>query len=361
MKRRFFAALLAAALLLSFSSCKRERAVMRYETYTVSAAYYTYWLSRFKANFLTYYSDVEDSDAYYDSVIGENGETAEEVMTSLSDGRIMEYLIAEYLFDQSGLTVPEATAESLDALLDSVVAGAAAGDRKAFDELAASFGIGYDDLREIYRIEAKSERFRSYYKTNFLSVTDADRDAYFEENYARTVHIYISTEYRLNIDENGTLIYDENGDYTVPYTAAEKTAQRQKAAELYGKLTAENFDALREEYNEDPAVSAYPNGYYLSANTEGFDSDVIAAALSMQEGEVRRVEASHGVFFLKKLPKEEKAYEDPANADFFDNFEDALKNDLYERFLEGEKAKVTVDAALKKEIAIRSVTPCYDF
>ena len=361
MKKRILALFLAAAALLAFSSCGSGRAVMRYEGYSVSASYYTYWLSRFKANFLYYYSDVEDNDAYYSSVIGQNGETAEEVLTSLSDGRIMEYLIAEYLFDHAGLTLPEATAESVDALLDSVVEGEAAGDKKAFDGLAAQYGVSYADLREIYRIEAKSERYRSFYKTNVLTVTDAERDAYFEENYARTVHIYIATEYRLNIDENGTLIYDENGDYRIPYTEAEKAAQRQKIAELEKKLTPENFDALRAEYNEDPAASVYENGYYLSGNTEGFDGGVIAAALAMEEGEVRRVDADHGVFFLKKLPRQARAYSVPENADFFDNFDDAVKNDLYEKFLAGEKEKVTVDAAVKDGITIRTVSPCRNF
>ncbi|MBQ4298560.1 MAG: hypothetical protein II771_09710, partial [Clostridia bacterium] len=74
-----------------------------------------------------------------------------------------------------------------------------------------------------------------------------------------------------------------------------------------------------------------------------------------------RVDADHGVFFLKKLPRQARAYSVPENADFFDNFDDAVKNDLYEKFLAGEKEKVTVDAAVKDGITIRTVSPCRNF
>jgi ParB-like chromosome segregation protein Spo0J len=88
---------------------------MTYNEYTVDVNYYTYWLSRFKANFLDHYTDVEDTEEYYDSVISADGRTAAEVMTDISDEAIKNFLVSEYLCDVYGLKLPASVRDRLRA------------------------------------------------------------------------------------------------------------------------------------------------------------------------------------------------------------------------------------------------------
>ena len=59
-------------------------AVLTFEKYSYNVHYYTYWLSRFKASFLYSYTDVKDSDEYFDSVISSDGRTARSCCSTLA-------------------------------------------------------------------------------------------------------------------------------------------------------------------------------------------------------------------------------------------------------------------------------------
>ncbi|MBR6742165.1 MAG: hypothetical protein IKM09_01860, partial [Clostridia bacterium] len=108
------ALLIAVICVFSLTACTKSATVMSYKEYTVNEAYYTYWLSRFKASFIDGYSDVEDTDEYYDSIITDDGRTANEVMTELSDSIIKNYLVCEYLCDYYGLKLTKNILSQID-------------------------------------------------------------------------------------------------------------------------------------------------------------------------------------------------------------------------------------------------------
>lgn len=360
--KKIVALLIAVICVFSLTACARGATVMSYKEYTVNEAYYTYWLSRFKASFIDGYSDVEDTDEYYDSVITDDGRTANEVMTELSDSIIKNYLVCEYLCDYYGLKLTKNILSQIDKELDAIVEGVADGSKNAFNGIAAQYGINLKMLRDIYIIETKSQLFYEFYASNYItpSITDSVREAFLRDDYTRADFIYISTEYAFRYDNQGNLDYGDNGDYRVPLTDEKKAEKLDLIAKIEGEINSQNYLSLREKHNEDPAKDAYPSGYYFNPDMQ-FDSEVINALREMTPAEIRKVETEHGVYFLRKLSVEPSAYSIDANRDFFEDFETRLVRYLYDKMIEEEIASVTYNDEVKKNITIKSVKPCYDF
>ena len=366
MKKRvlkLFALIMCAVMLmLSLPSCGKQTAIMTYNDYTVNENYYTYWLSRFKANFIYNYTDVEDSEEYYDSVISADGRTAAEVMTDISDDAIKNFLVSEYLCDVYGLKLPSSVLDSIDYELDLLVKELADGSKSVFNGMAAEYGVNYKMLRDIYIIETKASLFAEFYAENYIKpdLTDEALETFCKTDYAKADFIYVSTEFKYNTDENGNFIYDENGSYQIPYTEAERTAQLEKAAEIGKTINGENFNSLREQYNEDPAKDAYPNGYYFYSDMP-YDETILDAVLKMAPGEIKRVDCSYGVYFIRRLSTEKDAYTKEENSDFFEDFEERLIASIFNEMMAEELAKVVINEEAKKGIDIKKVKPCMDF
>lgn len=354
--------LCAVFLTLSLPSCGKETVIMSYKDYTVNENYYIYWLSRFKANFIYNYSDVEDSDEYYDSVISEDGRTANQVMTDISDDAVKNYLVSEYLCDVYGLKLTDAILESIDSELERILTEQADGSKSVFNGIAADYGINYKMLRDIYIIETKSSMFYEFYTQNYIkpSIKTEDKENFCKNDYAKADFIYISTEFKFNVDENGNYIYDETGSYRLPYTADEKKAQLAKVSEVEGKLNGTNFNSLRTEYNEDPAADQYTNGYYFYAEMP-YNQTVLNAVLTMSPGEIKRIDCEYGVYFMRRLSTENDAYTKDENSDFFDDFETRLIDSIFNEMMEAELAKVVINEEAKKDITIKTVKPCVYF
>ena len=343
-------------------SCAKETVIMSYKDYTVNANYYTYWLSRFKANFLYSYSDVVDSDEYYNSVISEDGRTANQVMTDISDNAIKNYLVREYLCDVYGLKLNDAILDSIDEQLERLLTEHADGSKSVFNGIAAEYGVDYKMLRDIYVIETKSELFYEFYTENIIKpqLTDEDKESFCKSNYAKADFIYISTEFRYNIDENGNYIYDSTGSYQIPYTDEERKAQMEKIATVEATVNGENFNSLRKEYNEDPAKDVYTNGYYFFPEMQ-YNQTVLNAVLTMAPGEIKRIDCEYGVYFMRRMSTESDAYANEKNKDFFDDFETRLIDHIFNEMLEEELASVVINEEAKKDITIKSVKPCTHF
>ncbi len=354
--------LCAVCLVFSLPSCGKGTAIMTYKDYIVNENYYTYWLSRFKANFIYNYTDVEDSEEYYDSVISEDGRTAAEIMTDISDEAIKNYLVSEYLCDVYGLKLPSSVLDSINAELDLLVKELADGSKSVFNGMAAEFGVNYKMLRDIYIIETKASLFYEFYAENYIKpdINDEALENFCRTDYAKADFIYISTEFKLNTDENGNYIYDDTGSYQIPYTEAERTAQLEKAAEIAKTVNGENFNTLRKQYNEDPAKDVYKNGYYFYPDMP-YNETVLDAVLKMSPGEIKRIDCEYGVYFMRRLSTEKDAYKQDENADFFEDFETRLINSIFNDMMAEELAKVVINEEAKKDINIKYIKPCTDF
>ncbi len=335
--------------------------VMKYGDYSINKNFYTYWMARYKAVLMYQYSDIQDTASFWDSAYGEG--TANEIYTAYSDETMKNYLMSMYLFDFYKLSLSEAQIQAVDKQLSEIVSDGYEGNVANLNKEAYEYGINYEMLREIYLAEAKTEVVYNYVIKNVVSskLTEEVRDSYLASNYAHTTHIFVSTEYKYNTDKDGNLIYDDNGKYTIDLTEAEKKEKDKIIAELdAASLNSVNFSEYQKKYNDDIAIDKYKNGYFVSTNID-FDSAYVTAALTMKEGEIKRVEGENGVFYILKQSMPDKAYSDKDNEDFFVEYDSTVQEYLYWEFMAGLYTKIEINTENKKDITVKSVSPCWYF
>ena len=329
--------------------------------FVVDKNFYTYWLSRYKAVLMYTYSDIKDTDEYWDSDQG-NG-SANDVLTSYADSTIKNYIASLYLFDKFSLDLGSSKLSSVETQLSEILEDGYDGYVSKLNEEAYKFGINYDMLRQIYLAEAKTEVVYSYLTGDVLknSVTDEMRDKYLDENYAHTTHIFVATEYSYNVDKDGNIIYDSNGNYTTELTDAQKKDKQSKIAEIDAlEINVENFADYQAKYNEDPSLKLYKNGYFVSTNNN-YDTAYVTTAMTMKPGEIKKVEGSQGVYYILKQDMPQKAYSDTENKDFFDKFDNHILDYLYWQYMDKIYADISVNEQVKKNISIKTVEPCWYF
>ncbi|MBQ8396635.1 MAG: peptidylprolyl isomerase [Clostridia bacterium] len=324
---RALCAVLAIVLCLGcMAGCSsRGEVVMELGNQSITANMYAFWLARYKAFFVYYYMNNQESDEMWNLAVGENGKTLNETFTDYVKDNARTYVAALYLYDQYGLKLSAAAKQQIEDDMAELVASM--DGKTALNAELANYAVNYDILKEIYTIEAKVNQLQDYMFAaggpNVL--TDAQKQQYYTENYARIEHIFISTGAKYQMDETGAYVTDENGEpVTVELTEAELAAQKQKADEVVAKLTAgEDFAALLPTYTEDTATTQYPNGYYFT-RTSSYVTEVIDATFAMEENTWQCVESDLGYHIIRRLPLEDGGYALEANADFFTDFESNL-------------------------------------
>lgn len=360
--KRVFTLLLSVVMLATLlSSCRSTEYVMKYQDKKISVNYYTYWLSSYKARLMYYYSDIQDSEEFWNSEYAQ-GVTIDSFLTSNVDDYVKRYLIADYLCDYYKISLTDSAVSSIDDQLAQILEDVGSGSVSKFNSVASEYGVNYKMLRNIYIMEAKAEMVYDYIIENQIksTITDAVIEDYYQNNYCRLKHIYISTQFSTNYDENGDPVYDADGNYTKDYTDEEKAAQIAKAAQLEAVITPQNFADYVDTYNEDPAVKNYTNGFYLSAATD-YDSNIIKAGLTMNVGEVQKVETDYGIYFIYKCELDQGAWANNANSDFFGDIYSDVSDKLYNDLISGYYSDVQINEEVKEGISIKTVSPCNYF
>ena len=335
--------------------------VYKYGDFVVEKNFYTYWLARYKAVLMYTYSDIKDTEDYWNSEYG-NG-TADDVLTSYADQTVKNYLASLYLFNKYALSLSNSKISSVNTQLSEILEDGYDGNVASLNSEAYKYGINYDMLRQIYLAEAKTEVVYSYLTEKVLKdkLTDDLRDSYLNENYAHTTHIFVATEYSYNIDNDGNIIYDSNGNYTTKLTEDQKKEKQNKIKDMDAlTITAENFANYQKQYNEDPSINLYKNGFFISTSNN-YDAAYASAALTMKPGEVKKVEGSEGVYYILKQEMPAKAYSDKDNADFFENYDKKILDYLYWQHMEEFYKDISVNDEVKKNISIKTVDPCWYF
>ena len=127
------------------------------------------------------------------------------------------------------------------------------------------------------------------------------------------------------------------------------------------------FDKLVEEYGEDSGMTEYPNGYYLTADSEYDSPEVVKALFEMKDGEIRRVESEYGIHIVMKYALEKGGYANKDNADFFVtesgsySFMSALKSDMLEDYIAKYKESIVIDEERLRAISMKSVGANYNY
>ncbi len=190
-------------------------------------------------------------------------------------------------------------------------------------KISAEYGVGYSQktMQEmivssyIYFLNTFGEKceeylFENYYATlNFAIKNDLLVDCYnrlFETVYAQGTEKAeeIKTQTLKTYEE---LSYVRAKHILISTETREKSEAEAIAAEILEKITksGEDFDKLMAEYNEDPGVAQFPNGYYFKKG------EMIApfenAVYSLGIGEVSMVETDYGYHIVKKLAIDDDA------------------------------------------------------
>ena len=357
MKTRIFALLCAVLLLLPLAGCASAPAVMRYGTKSVSANEYRYWLSTYKGNFLTSYSDMSDTDAFWDSVLYDDV-TAEEYLNQAVAENVKRTLVCTALFDEYGLKLSDGAVADVDDYIADLIKERGNGSKNVLNQTLANFGINVDMLRDICLAESKTSQLFSYLygKGGPREMSTEALDAYCAKNYVRICHIYVNNAYTYDMDGDNYKFDTTGQALTRALTDAEKSEKDQTVAAIETALdTGEDFLAVYETYSED---HYYKNGYYLTRTTD-FIPEVVDAAFSLNVGEWTRVDSDYGVHFILRLEMDSAPYNNADNEDFFGSFASDAKNDDFRAYLDTLLPDVETDDEALSQYSIRDAAVNY--
>lgn len=174
------------------------------------------------------------------------------------------------------------------------------------NQIVASYG-GEDGYKKYLKENGVSDEFfdrmcqANVYRVKIARTlmskapSEAEQKKYFEE------HVEEFSEYRKKAKH--ILFLTEDPQTRQPKSEEEKI----KAKELFENVlkraqAGENFDALMNEYSEDPGLATAPSGYVFGAGE--MVPEFEQAVFSAKEGEITSCVSSYGYHIIKRLPLE---------------------------------------------------------
>ncbi len=334
------------------------------------------------------------------------------------------HLAALALFEERGLELPKSYIDEIDSEMQELVDTQADGSKTAFNAIIGEYGVNYEMLREAYIIEAKIDYLQDdLFGEDGSKIGSSIIEEYCNNNYVRYKEIFLKTwEYEYEVDRNGDLIYftddgkisydktatakkNDAGDYMVDedgcrvyvyidddgneriaykkegasrqiktdsegspvvkyYNATEKALVAKEAREIFAQVEQGDtigFDILlAESRNDNSGMAEYPNGYYVTKQTNSQSSEMIDELFEMEIGEVRLIEqGEYGYHIVMRYENEVGAYTKEANKNFFINdsgeyrFIDSLKGELLTEYLEPYKERIVLDEELYATVDIK--------
>lgn len=159
------------------------------------------------------------------------------------------------------------------------------GGKAEGDKLLKKYGVDDDLLEAIVASSMYSEKIFAQLDLGG-EPSDDELKQYFKDDYLRAKHVLIST-----IDSTTGEVLDEDA-----LSEAEK-----KANEVLEKAkNGEDFNALIEEYNEDPGMASNEEGYFFTDNQ--MVSEFEEATKSIQPGEFTLCKSGYGYHIIQRLP-----------------------------------------------------------
>ena len=207
-------------------------------------------------------------------------ETEGETLAEATERYIRAIVVAASLYDRHASLSREDN-EWIETNVKEILDYKAGNDKAAFNSEAAGMGFSYDDFVSATKLIYKANKAK-----NVIYGAEGTKLAYqsnvhlCEEYFASFAHvkiIFIRTEDRFAIDENGDRIPDENGDdMLISLDPDEKAARLADIAEIEALMAAANagtgemmslitFDSYYGKYNDDPQNK--DDGYYFSPNS----------------------------------------------------------------------------------------------
>ena len=212
------ALLLCLSLLGGCSSKGKTLMTLEKDGISVSISVNTYelMLSRIKGTlcFLKtsaggYTADQDKFWDYLESMDGGEMKTLDDFYRETVLDNCKTYLVALYLFEQKGLSLPASTVEKIDDDLNELLLTDADGSKNKLNQILSAYGVNYDLLREAYLMTAKMELLqKELYGENASMIGDNVKTEYLNENYVHFHQYFLETyHYRYEQDANGDTVY----------------------------------------------------------------------------------------------------------------------------------------------------------
>ena len=229
----------------------------------------------------------------------------------------------------------------------------------------------YEEDENGDEIYYRDDNSRISYDTTKTAKVKDDGSYVTDENGDR-IYVYIDADgkERIAYKKEGARtkqIYDSNGDPKVRYykdSDPEMKIVNSDANEILAEAKTGDyagFNILVAEYNQDEGVKDYPNGYYVSKNTQYEAVDVIKQVLEMEVGEVRKIQSDYGIHIVMRYELQDEAYTFEENEDLFISTETGtyifmgdLMDQLFLEYMEEYKADIVVDEKLLETVDIES-------
>ncbi len=362
--KKIIALLLVTVILLGVCSCGGSDYAMKYGKATISENEYMYLLSRYKAIFLTSYLGGQDTDEVWSMHVAENGTTIEDFLMSVANENIKSNAICLQIFNDLGLKLTKEQINTVDEYIKTLITNA--GSKDALNSALSEYGVNVNDLEEIY---LKDEKIKAVKTALFeegaeLELSDTERDAYYKTSYVRLKHIYINNVKDFARDDEGDLIIDsDTGTYkTRDLSETEKAEKTALAESIYADIiSGASFDNLMLEHTADPAMTNFPEGYYVTLSSTLLPTELIEKGFAMADGEVEYIESEIGVHIIKREPLEDKAYADTEKLVFFTDFENTLMLSKLSDYLSTLSDDVIINTDVTDTFSLRTSSANYSY
>lgn len=227
-------------------------------------------------------SDQEQATAYWSTEI--DGKKASDVAKDTAMEQVITTKLKCQKADELNVSLSAEEKESINQQIGSQISEM--GGRSVFQAELKNIGTNEDayiSFMEDMYLASKVDSALSEMPEYAVSEDEARESV--KNTYVRAKHILIST-----VDSTtGASLSDE-----------EKTAAKAKADDIYKQISdGADFDALMNEYSEDPGLSSSPDGYEFGKGqmVEEFET----ASYALEVGEVSKpVESSFGYHIIKR-------------------------------------------------------------
>mgnify|MGYP004518463743 FL=1 len=356
MKKKLTAVLAAIAVLcMLFSSCSGA-AVMSYGKTKLTYGQYKYLFASLKNFYLETYSDIKDSNSFWDKE-AEGGQTYGEFIDGEIKATIRDFVISAGVFDKLGYTVGDEAKEKIKADVDDAVE--LFGGRSYLSAALSELGLDEGELEEVYTIQYKYESL--LYEHGISAGDDSDIEAYYNDKYVCGKVIYISTKYAYVTDENGQRQVGDDGYYKMRALTDDEKRIKDRTADDAEKRLGDNSDAFDEMYTDsslnDLDVSFYPRGMYFCSD-EPYASGLNAvsdAIFALDEGEWTRTEDENGVYFVKRETLPEKAYDDAGDYIQFSDIKELCARSRFREVMDGYSDGLQTDEEKISDLSVKNV------
>ena len=321
MIKRIFCALIAAMLVFMCACTKNtQSAVIEYKSGgktvgSIDTGFMYFWIS-FQKNM---YEPVANSyeEGWNHITNEEMGEDLYDLLLTEASESAKKLLAIEYIHDKEyKLKLSDEQKDALEKQIESYITSY--GSKAALESELSKYGASVETLKRYFELMLKQNALFEYMCRQNAAIVTSEEELkeYFKRNYVIADHIFFSIAG--GTKEDGTVV-------SLPEEEIE--AKKNLSRDVYTRIVSlgEDFDELKEQYNEDVfATQYYPHGFFVT-NDGTFPAEFVNAVFSDTEAEIVYAETPKtGFHVIRRLPMDESLYN--AYSDVYTKLSSAVKS-----------------------------------